>query len=95
MVDPNTDNKGDNSTTNWQSMTEKAIMMKIMKEVMYEENLERQRKIENPEPECTEPEWKANRDKCTGCVKRNTAYGNLGCEHCDKNWDLPDLIHYT
>jgi len=53
------------------------------------------REPECREPECREPEWKANRDKCTGCVKRTTEYGTLGCKYCDENWDVPDLIYYT
>ena len=71
MSNTDTVKKGDNNSTNSQSMKE------------------------TPDPECREPEWKANRDKCTGCVKRTTEYGTLGCKYCDENWDVPDLIYYT
>jgi hypothetical protein len=30
---------------------------------------------------------------CKGCVSRVTNVGTeVGCEQCDENWDLPDLI---
>ena len=76
MSNTDTVKKGDNNSTNSQSMKETPDP-------------------ECREPECREPEWKANRDKCTGCVKRTTEYGTLGCKYCDENWDVPDLIYYT
>jgi len=81
MSNTDTVKKGDNNSTNSQSM----------KETPDPEC----REPECREPECREPEWKANRDKCTGCVKRTTEYGTLGCKYCDENWDVPDLIYYT
>ena len=30
---------------------------------------------------------------CNGCISRVTNVGTeVGCEQCDENWDLPDLI---
>ena len=30
---------------------------------------------------------------CKGCISRVTNVGTeVGCEQCDENWDLPDLI---
>jgi len=86
MSNTDTVKKGDNNSTNSQSM----------KETPDPECREPEcREPECREPECREPEWKANRDKCTGCVKRTTEYGTLGCKYCDENWDVPDLIYYT
>ena len=86
MSNTDTVKKGDNNSTNSQSM----------KEIPEPECREAEcREPECREPECREPEWKANRDKCTGCVKRTTEYGTLGCKYCDENWDVPDLIYYT
>jgi len=69
------------------------MMKKIYAEVIEEE---RQRKLENPIPACNEPEWKANPEKCAGCITRTYYFDNTklthGCMYCDENWDCPDLI---
>lgn len=42
-----------------------------------------------------ELEWKANPNKCKGCVSRvSKTHGNIGCEYCDEYWDIPELVSY-
>ena len=64
---------------------------------MEEEQLQKQHKLANPSPECDEPAWKANTEKCSGCTTRFYYLDNVmikrGCEYCDEHWDCPDLIH--
>jgi hypothetical protein len=50
---------------------------------------------EDPTPKWNIPNWKGNskENKCNGCVTRIMTDGlERGCEECDQNWDLPELV---
>lgn len=72
---------------------DKELMDNIIREVLEEEAKEKQYKLDNPEPECSEPDWVPNKAKCNGCVVRysDTHERQLGCKYCDEYWDIPEL----
>jgi hypothetical protein len=68
-------------------------MKEIIREVMEEERLKKQFELDYPILECHKPKWRANTEKCSGCVTR-TYSDNIsrGCKFCDEFWDCPDLV---